>query len=182
MICNPASYNRDTAAAPAPDRASYKWGCPMEFPLPGDARLLLAGPSDEMTLLGLARAFYAEDGNALSRSSEQAVSRLLRDRSLGLAFKIVQQGRVVGYAVLCFGFSIEWGGRDAFVDDLYIEPGERGRGLGSHTIEQLTVAARQAGCAALHLEVKPENRAQGLYRRLGFADRGSTFLTRALLT
>lgn len=154
----------------------------MEFPLPGDARLLLAGPSDETTLLGLARAFYTEDGDALSRPSEQAVSRLLRDRSLGLAFKIVRQDRVVGYAVLCFGFSIEWGGRDAFVDDLYVEPGERGRGLGKHTIEHLVAAARRAGCAALHLEVKSGNRAQGLYRRLGFADRGSTFLTRTLPT
>jgi ribosomal protein S18 acetylase RimI-like enzyme len=152
----------------------------MQFPLGPDAQLVLAGPGDDAVLLALARAFHAEDNHPLTEAGEEAFRQLLADSSLGLAFKIVRTDRVVGYAALCFGFSIEWGGRDAFLDDLYIHPPQRGRNLGQQTIVQLIAAAHQAGCAALHLEVTADNRAQRLYRRLGFADRGSTFLTRRL--
>lgn len=77
-------------------------------------------------------------------------------------------------------FSIEWGGRDAFLDDLYVLPDERGRGLGRQTLLHLAAAASQGGCVVLHLEVMAQNRARALYQRLGFVGRGSTMLTRVL--
>ncbi len=84
---------------------------------------------------------------------------------------------MIGYAVLCFGYSVELGGRDVFLDDFYIAPSERGYGLGHCVMEALIGFAREAGCAAVHLEVVAGNRAEGFYRRLGFRDRGSAFLT-----
>jgi GNAT superfamily N-acetyltransferase len=152
----------------------------MERALGPETWLVLAGPSDEATILPLARAFHAEDGHPLRERGEQALRRLLADSALGLVFKVARPDRVVGYAALCFGYAIEWGGRDAFVDDLYLEPGARGRGLGRRVVQELVVVARDAGCVALHLEVMRGNRADGLYRRLGFQDRGSTFLTRPI--
>jgi len=134
--------------------------------------LVLAGPADAAALLAHARVLHEEDGHPLSARGEQAILRLLGDPALGLAFKIVRADRVIGYASLCFGFSLEWG-REAFLDDLYLEPAARGRGLGRRAIGHLLAAAGDAGCGAVHLEVRQGNPAHELYRSLGFRDRGN---------
>jgi ribosomal protein S18 acetylase RimI-like enzyme len=83
--------------------------------------------------------------------------------------------------VLCFGWSLEWGGRDAFVDELYLEPDARGRGLGRAALRALVEEARAAGVVALHLEVDDTNTAgQALYRSEGFSGRARQLLTRRL--
>jgi GNAT superfamily N-acetyltransferase len=92
-------------------------------------------------------------------------------------FKIEGTSGVIGYAVLCFGYSVELGWRDVFLDDFYIIPSERGHGLGHSVMDALIGFAREAGFAAVHLEVMAGNRAEVFYRRLGFQDRGSAFLT-----
>ena len=140
-------------------------------------RLILADLADAPTMLNLARAFHKEDKHPLSEQGERALNHLLSDRTYGLVFKIEASRSVIGYAVLCFGYSVELGGRDAFLDDFYIVPSERGHGLGRSVMDALIDIARKAGCAALHLEVVAGNRAHAFYRRLGFRDRGSAFLT-----
>jgi GNAT superfamily N-acetyltransferase len=61
------------------------------------------------------------------------LEHLLSDQSYGLVFKVESSSGLIGYAVLCFGYSVELGGRDVFLDDFYIIPSERGQGLG-HTV------------------------------------------------
>lgn len=140
-------------------------------------RLAIADRTDASNILSLARSFHAEDGHPLSQRGECALEHLLTDQTYGLVFKIEAPRGVVGYAVLCFGYSVELGGRDAFLDDFYIIPSERGHGLGRCVMDALIDVARKVGCAALHLEVIAGNRAETFYRRLGFQDRGSAFLT-----
>jgi ribosomal protein S18 acetylase RimI-like enzyme len=71
--------------------------------------------------------------------------------------------------VLGLGFGIEHGGADAFVDDLYLAPEARGRGLGEAVMARLKEEARAMGLAALFLVVDPENLpARRLYDRRGF--------------
>ncbi|MBL0404235.1 GNAT family N-acetyltransferase [Microvirga aerilata] len=140
-------------------------------------RLSIADAMDATAILSLARAFHAEDGHPLSYQGERALGHLFADQTHGLVFKIESTSDVIGYAVLCFGYSVELGGRDVFLDDFYIIPSERGHGLGRSVMNALISFARDAGCAAMHLEVVAGNRAEVLYRRLGFQDRGSAFLT-----
>ncbi|MCZ7658080.1 MAG: GNAT family N-acetyltransferase [Xanthobacteraceae bacterium] len=89
-------------------------------------------------------------------------------------------GRIAGYAVLCFGYTVEYGGRDAFVDDIYVAPELRGRGHGAALYAALEAAARASGCRALHLEVMPDNAMRGWYEGLGYRDRGSAMLSKRL--
>lgn len=140
-------------------------------------RLTLADMADAPTMLKLARAFHEEDKHPLSEQGERALSHLLSDRTYGLVYKIEASRGVIGYAVLCFGYSVELGGRDAFLDDFYIIPSERGHGLGRSVMNTLIEIGREAGCVALHLEVVAGNRARDFYERIGFRDRGSAFLT-----
>jgi len=127
----------------------------------------LATAADLQTLLELESAFYAHEGYPFDRArNEQSMRRLIGDASLGRLFVI---GDGDGYMVLTFGFSIEFGGRDAFVDELYVAPQARGQGLGNEALHVAERACAEAGVATLHLEVEHVNaRAKALYERHGY--------------
>jgi GNAT superfamily N-acetyltransferase len=127
------------------------------------------GPAQEQALLELARAFHAEDGHPLSERGQAAIGLIAKGHPLGRAWLVEEAGLTVGYAVLGLGFGIEYGGADAFVDDLYLVPQARGRGLGGAVLALLEAEARGLGLNALFLVVDPDNRpARQLYDRAGF--------------
>ena len=88
---------------------------------------------------------------------------------------------IVAYLVLCWGYSLEFGGRDAFVDELYAIPGVRGQGIGTRLLDLAEDRCRARGVTALHLEVERANtRAQDLYRRHGYFDHSRYLMTKRL--
>lgn len=133
-----------------------------------------ATPHDLPELLVCARAFHTEDGHPLPPAGEAALAALLdTDSPCGRVLVLEVDGAIGGYAALCFGYSIEFGGRDAFMDDLYVAPALRGRGYGKRLLDELDEIARAAGCRALHLEVFPGNAMAAWYKARGFAGRGN---------
>ena len=87
--------------------------------------------ADLDTLLPLMRAFCAEDEHPFETGAVRgALAGLLDDPGRGRAFMTSDAGVAVGYLVVCFGYSLEFRGRDAFVDELYVAPARRGRGPG----------------------------------------------------
>lgn len=90
--------------------------------------------------------------------------------------------RAVGYIILTLGFSFEFFGRDAFVDELYVEHEYRRRGIARQLLDPLEEACRELRVNALHLEVDEGNdAAAGLYRRCGFADHDRFLMTKWLV-
>ena len=140
----------------------------------------LAVESDADALLEFMQAYYAFDGHGFDRKKARvALTGLLRDANLGRAWLILDGEASVGYVVLCFGYSLEWLGRDAFVDEFYLREEYRGHGWGRTAMEFVEEAARTAGIRSLHLEVVRLNAtALGMYRRLGFREHESTFLSK----
>jgi ribosomal protein S18 acetylase RimI-like enzyme len=124
-----------------------------------------ATPDDLPALLDLQERFYAGEGYPYDRGKmERGMRELLGDESLGRLF-IARDA----YLVLGFGFSLEFGGRDAFVDELYVAGESRGQGLGTRALQLAEDACREAGIHALHLEVEHGNvRARALYERSGY--------------
>ncbi len=140
----------------------------------------LATDSDLAALLDLESQFYAHEGYPFDRAlNERSLRRLANDPSLGRLFII---GDGDGYMVVTFGFSIEFGGRDAFIDELYIAPHARGRGLGTEAIRVAESACVAADVATLHLEVEHENgRARALYERHGFYTHDRHLMSKRLI-
>ena len=140
----------------------------------------LAGESDAGTLLRFMREYYAFDGHGFDEpKAHVALVALMRDPNLGRAWLILDGGGAVGYVVLCFGYSLEWLGRDAFVDEFYLLEEYRRRGWGRKTMEFVEQEARAAGVRTLHLEVVRENTAAlQVYQKLGFVEHTSTFLSK----
>src|SRR5215472_5586678 len=101
----------------------------------GSPRFRLANESDTDVLLDFMESYYAFDGLGFDRKQARvALIALLRDTSLGADWLILDGATPVGYMVLCFGYSLEWLGRDAFVDECYLREEYRGRGWGAQTI------------------------------------------------
>ena len=140
----------------------------------------LASEADAEILLEFMQSYYAFDGHGFDREKARtALIALLRDATFGRAWLILDGDAVVGYIVLCFGYSLEWLGQDAFVDEFYLREEYRGRGWGRKTMEFVEEAAREAGIRTLHLEVVRKNvTALEVYRRMGFAEHQSTFMSK----
>lgn len=136
-------------------------------------RLHLAGPDDLDRLLKLTADFSAEMGMETDpEHRRKALMPLLEGSPHGAVYVIGPSKSPVGYVILSFGWSLEFGGMDGFVDELYIRPAVRGRGMASDVLYSLPKALKEAGLKALHLEVDRSNEpAQKLYRRARFAPR-----------
>jgi ribosomal protein S18 acetylase RimI-like enzyme len=146
--------------------------------------LRLAGLTDLPALLPRTRALNAHEGIAIGDDAlEAALRRLLVDRSLGGAWLIEQvehDHTSIGYAIATYGFDLEFGGRDAYLTELWIDEPARGRGAATAALVELERALRADDVRALHLQVRPENPALRLYERVGFTRSPRYIMTRRL--
>ena len=140
--------------------------------------LRLATPDDLNTLVEKASAYHEfegikSDGNKLRES----LTPLIGASPSGAIWLVEMSGLVIGYIAFAFGYSIEFGGRDAFIDELYIDPDYRGNGIGTEVLRMVKLEAIGLGVRALHLEVGLGNkRAQRAYASVGFERRDRFFL------
>lgn len=140
-----------------------------------------ANADDLETLVALMRDFYLEDADPfVEEESRTAFAALLAEPSWGRLWLAQLGTSAVGYVVLTLGFSMEFGGRDAFIDDLYVTSSHRGQGIGGALIAACEQACKDLGIRALHLEVRSTNPATSLYRRLGFRDHEHHLMTKRL--
>ena len=139
-------------------------------------------PADADALLDLVEAFYGEEGYPFERpGARRALIALVRSPARGWVWVIERGARPVGYVVVTLGYSLEYRGPTALVDELYLSPENRGRGLGSKALALVERAAAASGARTVHLEVERSNAgADALYRRRGFEDRGRSLLTKKL--
>jgi GNAT superfamily N-acetyltransferase len=78
-------------------------------------------------------------------------------------------GRPVGLAYMSHQWTLEHGGGIVWLEELFVEPGMRSRGLGRELLRAACDHARAQGCRAVDLEVETTHpRASGLYLREGF--------------
>jgi ribosomal protein S18 acetylase RimI-like enzyme len=144
-------------------------------------RTRLATPADQARLLPLVRELWRHERLGWDDArTPAALARLLEDESLGRVWIAEDDdGPAIGYLALCFGYSLEFLGRDAFIDELYVDDAFRGRGLGRHLIAVAEAAAAELDVVALHLEVDDENpRAHSLYAELGFETHARALMTK----
>jgi GNAT superfamily N-acetyltransferase len=148
------------------------------MPVP-DTVLEIADESHLDILLPLVRAYHQFEQVEMSEDQRAAAVRPLLQKGspLGCIWLVRHRGEVVGYGALCYGYTIEFRGRDAFVDELFIVEAARGEGLGSRVLGLMKAAAARLGIVALHLEVARANtQARRFYEKSGFRARERYFL------
>jgi len=142
----------------------------------------LAGEADLETLIEFMRQFYAIDAYPFDESvARRALREFLGEPLFGRAWLIEVDAAPMGYLVLTLGYSLEYHGRDAFIDELFVEPSSRHQGIGKRAMQFAEAACRELGVHALHLEVERHNlAAQELYRQSGFEDHERFLMSKRL--
>ena len=134
-------------------------------------------------VLAMMRALYVEDPPSSPVDPERfgvTVERFLDEPARGSVIVFVEGGETRGYALLVPYWSNEYGGTILHVDELFVVPEARSRGIARQFFELLG-RTRPFDAVAIVLEVSPANlRAQRLYESLGFSPRRNTTLIRRL--
>ncbi len=138
------------------------------------------GVDDLGSLLGLAERYSVHDRHTFARDRvKSGLLPLLECDDRGVVWVMEGAQGVAGYAVVTWGWSVESGGPDALLDEIYVD--RRGEGLGSELIRHIIEDCRSRGMLRVFLETEAHNRrARALYLRHGFGVEDSVWMSLAL--
>jgi ribosomal protein S18 acetylase RimI-like enzyme len=141
-----------------------------------------ASPADLAQLLPRTRALNDHEGIAISEAHlERALRGLLEEPGLGRVWLVERDGLAIGYAIVTFGYDLEFAGRDAWLTELWIDETARSGGAGAAALGLLEQELLPLDVKALHLQVRPENAAVRVYQRAGFTAVPRTIMSRRLV-
>lgn len=145
-----------------------------------DGRFVTATSDDIDRLIPLMHDFYVFERLPYDEARQrQLILRLVGNEDLGRLILFESESGLLGYMVLGFGFSLEFHGRDCFIDELYVLPEHRSKGIGAAAVSFAVELCRGLGIEALHLEADYFNaRGHEFYKRLGFKDHDRHLMTR----
>jgi GNAT superfamily N-acetyltransferase len=110
---------------------------------------------------------HSVDGSVQRLSS--ILESIIADGTRGFVLLARVEGRIVGLAYAASILSAEHGGPVAWLEELYVAPAHRSRGIGSALIGAVVGHARERGIVAVDLEVDASHmRVESLYRKHGF--------------
>ena len=143
----------------------------------------VAAISDLPILLELVEEFHETEQLPFNKTIDrEVIANFLSDASLGQLWLIQLESEVIGYIMVTFGYSLEYRGRDALIDEFYLCPPYRRQGIGTKTLAFAEDACRVSGVQALHLEVDFKNPdAQRLYHRTGYQSHERILMTKQLV-
>ena len=120
---------------------------------------------DISTITQMMQDFYAIDNYPIDvEVAKNLFQEFISNEHLGKSWLIYTENEIVGYIILTFIFSFEYGGKIAFVDELFIKETARGKGIGKEAIQFIQREVPKLSLKLLYLEVEPHNEnAQKLY-------------------
>jgi GNAT superfamily N-acetyltransferase len=137
------------------------------------AELATARRDDLPQLVALLGLLFSEEADFAPDAGKQqrAVELLVPESAAGTIFVARERGRAVAMASLIYTVSTAEGGKAALFEDLIVHPDYRGLGIATALVRFVIDEARRRGVLRLTLLTDMQNeRAQALYRKLGFAD------------
>ncbi|WP_396161921.1 GNAT family N-acetyltransferase [Flavobacterium sp.] len=120
---------------------------------------------DIPTITQMMQDFYAIDNYPMDvEKSKKLFQEFITNENLGKSWLIFSENEIVGYIILTFIFSFEYGGKIAFIDELFIKETARGKGFGKEAIQFIQGEVPKLSLKLLYLEVETHNEnAQKLY-------------------
>lgn len=132
--------------------------------------IVVAGFKEKGSVFELLLAQFEEHRIPIAPAElRKAIAGPLRDAGRGLFLLALVNDEAVGVAYLTFTWTLEHGGRSAWLEELYVKPEHRQGGVGQALLNAVCRMAKEQGCAAVDLEVEASQaRAEHLYQRAGF--------------
>lgn len=127
---------------------------------------------DRDFFIAASKAFYASAAVAHDVPASYHLTtfeELMNSEVYQSGYILAVDGVSAGYALVSKTFSREAGGTVWWLEELYILPEYRGKGLGRSYFDFIEKVAAENGVRRLRLEVEPDNtRAAKLYSNLGY--------------
>jgi len=118
----------------------------------------------------LLRQFEEHHIRVCSEALEKAIAAVIDKENLGFFLMAQKDNGVIGFAYVSFNWTLEHCGKSAWLEELYVIPEWRNRGVGRSLLSAVIQQARACGCGAIDLEVDQSHaQAENLYRRAGFS-------------
>ncbi len=142
----------------------------------------VAAIADLTILLKLVQEFHETERLPFDETIDcEVLTNFLVDPALGRLWLIQLESDVIGYILITFGYSLEYRGRDVFIDEFYLRPLYRQQGIGTQTLTFVEDACQRLGVQALHLEADFANPdAQRLYHKTGYQPHARVLMTKLL--
>lgn len=130
-----------------------------------------AEPNDLNAVVALLDAQLKEHEIQTPREALERVARtVIEDARHGFILVAVHEASAAGLAYAAAHLSAEHGGTIGWLEELYVAPAWRGRGVGSALLRDVLSRARQLKWRGVELEVVAgHERAVPLYERAGFS-------------
>lgn len=131
-----------------------------------------AAPEDVAAVVGLIRelATYEREPDAVVATEDGVRSALFGPSPAVYCHVAEVDGEVVGFALWFLNFSTWLGRHGIYLEDLYVRPAYRGRGLGRALLATLAAVAAERGYGRVEWSVLDWNSpAHAFYRSLGAA-------------
>ena len=133
-----------------------------------------ATAADVPQLLALVRRYWEFEGigGFSALRVEIVLQELLATAARGAIFVADEQGMLLGYLAVVLVTSIEHQGLMGEIDEFYLLPAARSRGIGTRLLATAEAALAHRGCLRLQLQLGAANAlASDFYRRHGYAAR-----------
>jgi ribosomal protein S18 acetylase RimI-like enzyme len=137
-----------------------------------EIRPIVAG--DIPALLPLVEEYWIfEDVAGFDRIAvTRELERLCVDPKLGSGWIATLMGRPVGYLLAVYVFSLEHLGLTAEIDEFFVLPSARGKGVGDELLRLAEAEFVSRGCTNVSLQLgKGNDRARAFYRAHGYGER-----------
>jgi GNAT superfamily N-acetyltransferase len=124
-------------------------------------------------LVALLGILFSQEAELVPDDTKQsrALAKILADESVGRIHVAREVGTIVAMASVLYSISTAEGGLAASFEDFVVLPGHRGKGIGQALLRHVIAEARREGVLRLTLLTDKQNeRAQALYRKVGFAE------------
>lgn len=135
-----------------------------------DVLIRNAQPGDASAWLPLVATFCTGEHIAFEPAQRQRMlTELCGNTDVGELLVVEHENTLVGFALIGYGYSAEFDGRFALLDELFVDARMRGQGLASRLIEAARERCRARRIRFLRLEITDGNeRAARVYEREGF--------------
>ena len=139
-----------------------------------------ATPGDLTAVLGMVAEYCAADDHPFhATTAMDGIVPLLTDDRYGTIWLAHDGDRPEGYAVVTWGWSLEVGGLDVVLDEIYVR--RRGNGTGSRLLEAVELDCRERDVRRIFMETeRPNEHARRLYERHGYVADTSIWMSKVL--
>ena len=127
--------------------------------------------TDSAIVINMMRKFYTSPA-VITNGSEKIfadnVENILSGTTCAEGFVFEVDKKIIGYGITARSYSTEFGGECIWIEDIFIEPEYRGRGIGTKFIQHVK---KLYPAKILRLETEHDNDAAlKIYKRLGFKE------------